>query len=148
MFEKDSLPKTTTNKITKAQHFEHISNRQVFPYSVVIPLPKNRRIELARNERLGARVAILSSRETWKMGRYSIKGLQNPLRNQQGAYILITGITVVALFGFAALGIEVGRWYAIQGEMSKAIAGAAFAGAKNVNNPNITDIEGFVQQVA
>ncbi|MDH3503333.1 MAG: pilus assembly protein TadG-related protein [Nitrospirota bacterium] len=82
------------------------------------------------------------------MGRYSIKGLQNPLRNQQGAYILITGITVVALFGFAALGIEVGRWYAIQGEMSKAIAGAAFAGAKNVNNPNITDIEGFVQQVA
>ena len=77
-----------------------------------------------------------------------IKGLQYPLRNQQGAYILITGITVVALFGFAALGIEVGRWYAIQGEMSKAIDGAAFAGAKNVNNPNITDLHGFVQQVA
>ncbi|WP_447963039.1 VWA domain-containing protein [Nitrospira sp. Ecomares 2.1] len=82
------------------------------------------------------------------MGRNSIKGLQNPLRNQQGAYILITGIAVVALFGFAALGIEVGRWYAIQGEMSKAIDGAAFAGAKNVNNPNITDLHGFVQQVA
>ncbi|MCW5784353.1 MAG: VWA domain-containing protein [Nitrospirales bacterium] len=82
------------------------------------------------------------------MGRKSIKGLQNPLCNQQGAYILITGITVVALFGFAALGIEVGRWYAIQGEMSKAIDGAAFAGAKNVNNPNITDLHGFVQQVA
>ncbi|MCA9456139.1 MAG: VWA domain-containing protein [Nitrospiraceae bacterium] len=82
------------------------------------------------------------------MGRESIKGLQNPLCNQQGAYILITGITVVALFGFAALGIEVGRWYAIQGEMSKAIDGAAFAGAKNVNNPNITDLHGFVQQVA
>ncbi|MBA3965016.1 MAG: VWA domain-containing protein [Nitrospirales bacterium] len=82
------------------------------------------------------------------MGRNSIKGLQNPLRNQQGAYILITGIAVVALFGFAALGIEVGRWYAIQGEMSKAIDGAAFAGAKNVNNPNIADLHGFVQQVA
>jgi uncharacterized protein YegL len=86
--------------------------------------------------------------ETWKMGRNSIKGLQNPLCNQQGAYILITGITIVALFGFAALGIEVGRWYAIQGEMSKAIDGAAFAGAKNVNNPNITDLHGFVEQVA
>ncbi len=82
------------------------------------------------------------------MGRNSIKGLQNPLCNQQGAYILITGITIVALFGFAALGIEVGRWYAIQGEMSKAIDGAAFAGAKNVNNPNITDLHGFVEQVA
>ncbi|HBP88042.1 MAG: VWA domain-containing protein [Nitrospira sp.] len=82
------------------------------------------------------------------MGRYSIKGLGNPLRNQQGAYILITGITVVALFGFAALGIEVGRWYAIQGEMSKAIDGAAFAGAKNVNNPNIVDLHGFVEEVA
>lgn len=82
------------------------------------------------------------------MGRYSIKGLQNPLRNQQGAYILITGITIVALFGFAALGIEVGRWYAIQGEMSKAIDGAAFAGAKNINNPNIADLHGFVEQVA
>jgi Flp pilus assembly protein TadG len=82
------------------------------------------------------------------MGRYFIKGLQNLLRNQDGAYILITGITLVALFGFAALGIEVGRWYAIQGEMSKAIDGAAFAGAKNVNNPNITDLHGFVQEVA
>jgi len=82
------------------------------------------------------------------MGRYFSKGLQNPLRNQHGAYILITGIALVALFGFAALGIEVGRWYAIQGEMSKAIDGAAFAGAKNVNNPNIADLHGFVQEVA
>jgi Flp pilus assembly protein TadG len=82
------------------------------------------------------------------MGRYFIKGVQNPLRNQHGAYILITAIAVVVLFGFAALGIEVGRWYAIQGEMSKAIDGAAFAGAKNVNNPNISDLHGFVQEVA
>ncbi len=82
------------------------------------------------------------------MGRNPLKGIKNPLRNQQGAYILITGIAIVALFGFAALGIEVGRWYAIQGEMSKAIDGAAFAGAKNVNNPNITDLHGFVEQVA
>ena len=82
------------------------------------------------------------------MGRPSIKGIHHSFCNQQGAYILITGITVVALFGFAALGIEVGRWYTIQGEISKAIDGAAFAGAKNVNNPNITDLHGFVQQVA
>ena len=82
------------------------------------------------------------------MGRHLIKGLQSPLHNQHGAYILITALAVVALFGFAALGIEVGRWYTIQGEMSKAIDGAAFAGAKNVNNPNISDLHGFVQEVA
>lgn len=82
------------------------------------------------------------------MSRNAPKENRNPLRNQHGAYILITGIAIVVLFGFAALGIEVGRWYAIQGEMSKAIDGAAFAGAKNVNNPNITDLHGFVEQVA
>ena len=82
------------------------------------------------------------------MGRYFIKGVQNPLRNQHGTYILITAVAIVVLFGFAALGIEVGRWYAIQGEMSKSIDGAAFAGAKNVNNPNISDLHGFVQEVA
>ena len=50
--------------------------------------------------------------------------------------------------GFAALGVEVGRWYAIQGELGKAIDAAAFAGAKNVNNPNIPGLNTFVDQVA
>ena len=50
--------------------------------------------------------------------------------------------------GFAALGVEVGRWYAIQGELGKAIDGAAFAGAQNVNNPNIPDFNLFVAEVA
>jgi Flp pilus assembly protein TadG len=94
------------------------------------------------------RFSIHLFRETQAMAQHLTKGLQPPVRNQHGAYILLTGIVLVVLFGFAALGIEVGRWYTIQGEMSKAIDGAAFAGAKNVNNPNISDLHGFVREVA
>ncbi|MDX1412389.1 MAG: TadE/TadG family type IV pilus assembly protein, partial [Nitrospirales bacterium] len=72
----------------------------------------------------------------------------SPWNNQQGAYLLITAIALLVLFGFAGLGVEVGRWYAVQGELAKSIDGAAFAGAKNVNNPNIGDLNGFVQEVA
>jgi len=46
------------------------------------------------------------------------------------------------------LGVEAARWYAVQGELAKSIDGAAFAGAANVNNPNIPDINLFVEQVA
>ncbi|MDR4496211.1 MAG: VWA domain-containing protein [Nitrospirales bacterium] len=70
------------------------------------------------------------------------------LHNQRGSYLMISVIVLMVLFGFAGLGVEVGRWYAVQGEMSKSIDGAAFAGAKNVNNPNIPDLNAFVLEVA
>ncbi|MCA9462887.1 MAG: VWA domain-containing protein [Nitrospira sp.] len=72
----------------------------------------------------------------------------SPLQNQRGSYLMISVIALMVLFGFAGLGIEVGRWYAVQGEMAKSIDGAAFAGAKNVNNPNLQDLNGFVLEVA
>ena len=74
--------------------------------------------------------------------------LQSRLANQQGSYLTITAITIVVVLGFAGLGVEVGRWYTIQGELGKAIDAAAFAGAKNVNNPNIPVLNDFVDQVA
>ncbi len=70
-----------------------------------------------------------------------------PSNNQQGTYLIFSAIVLMVMFGFAALGVEVGRWYAIQGELGKSIDGAAFAGAKNVNNPNI-DLNTFVRDVA
>ena len=69
------------------------------------------------------------------------------IHNQQGTYLVISAIILSVMFGLSALGIEAGRWYAIQGELSKSIDGAAFAGAKNVNNPNI-DMQTFVEDVA
>ena len=79
---------------------------------------------------------------------YSGQFTQSPLNNEKGAYLAISAIVVLVLFGFAALGIEAGRWYLVQAEMSKAIDGAAFAGASNVSNPNIPDMNLFVEQVA
>jgi len=72
----------------------------------------------------------------------------NPIRNQRGSYFAMSAIVLLVMFGFAALGVEAGRWYAVQGELAKSIDGAAFAGAKNVNNPNISDLNLFVRQVA
>ncbi len=73
------------------------------------------------------------------------------INNERGTYFMFTAAALVVIMGFTALGIEVARWHAIQGEMSKAIDGAAFAGAQNVNNPAILNTVGlnpFVQQVA
>ena len=85
------------------------------------------------------------------------KKLQNRLKNQSGSYFVVSALILFVLFGFAALGIEIGRWYTIQGEISKSIDGAAFAGAKNVSNPKFSDANGnpdeallaaFVEEVA
>ncbi len=73
---------------------------------------------------------------------------QSSINTQRGSYLMITAVTVAVLLGFAGLGVEVARWYAIQGELGKAIDAAAFAGAKNVNNPNIPGLNIFVDQVA
>ena len=73
------------------------------------------------------------------------------LANQNGAYLLMSAIVLGAMVGFAALGVEIGRWYGIQAEISKSIDGAAFAGAKNVSNPKFptdAELEAFVLEVA
>ena len=51
------------------------------------------------------------------------------IHNQQGTYLVISAIILSVMFGLSALGIEAGRWYAIQGDLSKSIDGAAFAGS-------------------
>ncbi|MEX0829443.1 MAG: VWA domain-containing protein [Nitrospirales bacterium] len=70
------------------------------------------------------------------------------IQDQRGSYFAMSALALLVLFGFAALGVEAARWYAVQGELAKSIDGAAFAGAANVNNPNIPDLNLFVQQVA
>ncbi len=72
----------------------------------------------------------------------------NTIQEQRGSYIAMSAIALLVMFGFAALGVEAARWYAVQGELAKSIDGAAFAGAANVNNPNIPDLNLFVEQVA
>jgi len=76
---------------------------------------------------------------------------KTPLANQNGVYLLMSAIVLGTMVGFAALGVEIGRWYAIQAEISKASDAGAFAGAKNVSNPKFptkADLEAFVLEVA
>ncbi len=73
------------------------------------------------------------------------------LANQRGSYFLMTAIILGAMVGFGALGVEIGRWYDIQAEISKASDAGAFAGAKNVSNPKFStkaELEAFVLEVA
>ena len=49
----------------------------------------------------------------------------NPIRDQRGSYFAMSAIALLVIFGFAALGVETARWYAIQGELAKSIDGAA-----------------------
>ncbi len=80
-----------------------------------------------------------------------MKSFRHILNDQKGAYFLMSALVLGAMVGFAALGVEIGRWYGIQAEISKSIDGAAFAGAKNVSNPKFStnaELEAFVVEVA
>ena len=59
------------------------------------------------------------------------------LCNQKGSIIVIFALTLIVLVGFAALGIEAGRWYLTRAELSKAVDAAALAGAANISNQTI-----------
>ena len=55
--------------------------------------------------------------------------------DQRGTFVLTTGLAVIGLFAFTALGLEVGQWYVVQAELSKAVDAASLIGAKNISNP-------------
>ena len=78
----------------------------------------------------------------------SCSSSRNLVANQHGIYLVFSAITIAVLFAIVALGIEVGRWYAIQAEVSKAVDGAAFAGAANGGNFTPTELETMVKDVA
>ena len=57
--------------------------------------------------------------------------------NQRGTALVTFTLLLTALLGFAALGIEVGTWYVMRAELSKAVDAAALAGAANIASPNL-----------
>ena len=40
-----------------------------------------------------------------------MKNLGSKIDNQKGAYFLMSAIVLSIMVGFAALGVEIGRWY-------------------------------------
>jgi len=56
--------------------------------------------------------------------------LRRVLREQSGATAVITAVVLVVLVGAAALAVDVGQIYAVQGELKRAVEAGALAGAR------------------
>ncbi|MGB0910288.1 MAG: vWA domain-containing protein [Nitrospirales bacterium] len=69
------------------------------------------------------------------------------VRNQHGSFMVIAAVSIVVVIAVVAIGVEVGRWYTVRSEMSKAVDAAALVGAKNSSNPYV-DPEVLAEQVA
>ncbi len=52
--------------------------------------------------------------------------------------MILFGLTLMILVGFLALGIEVGRWFLVRAELSKAVDAASLMGARNISNPYVS----------
>jgi len=57
--------------------------------------------------------------------------------NQKGAVIVMFALLLVALVGFTSLAVEVGRWYLVRAELSKAVDAAVLTAAQNISNPSL-----------
>ena len=68
------------------------------------------------------------------------------LDTQRGTVMVTFVLLLLMLLGFAALAIEVGRWYAIKAELSKAVDAAALATARNISNPFV-DLTALMDEV-
>lgn len=56
-----------------------------------------------------------------------------PLRRQRGVVMIVLGVMLVVLIGFAGLAIDLGRTYLVRTELQNAADAAALAGAKQLN---------------
>jgi len=69
------------------------------------------------------------------------------LKNQAGAIVIMLAVLLSIFLGLMGLGIEVGKWYLVKAEMSKAIDAAALMGIKNISNPYV-DLDQLMQETA
>jgi Putative Flp pilus-assembly TadE/G-like/von Willebrand factor type A domain len=76
-----------------------------------------------------------------------LRRMKRILKNQGGAILITYALLLTVLLGFTALGVEAGRWYLVRSELSKAVDAAAMAGAKNISNPYVTDVEALAREV-
>ena len=57
--------------------------------------------------------------------------------DQRGMFALATTLSLVVIFAFLALGVEVGKWYIVRAELSKTVDAASLLGAKNIGNGHL-----------
>jgi len=61
------------------------------------------------------------------------QGLGRKAWRQRGAVAIVFGLSIIVLFGFMALVIDLGRTYVVRTELQNAADAAALAGAKQLN---------------
>jgi hypothetical protein len=71
--------------------------------------------------------------------------MKSTINNQRGAVAIIFALCLIVLIGFVAIGTEVGRWYHVRAELSKAVDAAALSGAANIGYLVPDD---FIEQLA
>jgi Flp pilus assembly protein TadG len=59
-------------------------------------------------------------------------------RGENGTILIAFTLFILVLLGFAALGIEGGRWFMVRAELSKSVDAASLAAARNITNPLAT----------
>jgi len=60
--------------------------------------------------------------------------------NQKGAVLVMFALLLTMLVGFTSLAVEVGRWYLVRAELSKAVDAAALTAAQNISNPHYNNL--------
>jgi uncharacterized protein YegL len=73
--------------------------------------------------------------------------MKNLLKNRDGSVLILVAASLLVLLGFAALGVEAGRWYLVRAELSKSVDAGALAGAKNISNPHV-DPERLAEEIS
>lgn len=67
--------------------------------------------------------------------------MERSFNSQKGAVMVMFALMLTVLVGFTSLAVEVGRWYLVKAELSKAVDAAALTAAKNLSNPNVTLVD-------
>ena len=61
--------------------------------------------------------------------------------DERGAFMVIFALVLLVILGFAALGVEAGRWYLVRAELAKGVDAAALAATKNISNPYVNPVQ-------
>jgi hypothetical protein len=61
--------------------------------------------------------------------------------DERGAFMILFSLVLLVILGFAALGVEAGRWYLVRAELAKGVDAAALAATKNISNPYVDPLQ-------
>ena len=68
--------------------------------------------------------------------------MRQEFNKKEGGAVMVTfALVLLVLLGFTAMAYEVGHWYLVRSELSKAVDSAALSAAANISNPHAPDFD-------